>query len=182
MSEEAEIPLLQDLIKKGSELEEDAQDSINPVKHEGCNLEIEVMADARDDETIDPQADFLFAHVHEHIDEYDQPSPEPTTEDVAESRLEADSEEISGEILEVESEPEIPADITSQLEPEPPSGFYSAPVSVLENLDEISSNLDTETEEDIQRILNRHMQQAYREIIQLLKDRGWVFAQYYSLS
>ena len=158
MSEEAEIPLLQDLIKKGSELEEDAQESIHPVKDDGGNLEIEVMADARDDETIDPQADFLFAHVHE----FDKPSPEPTTEIIPEPELEADSE----------SEPEIPADITSQLEPEPPSGFYSAPVSALENLDGVSSNLDAETEEDIQRILNRHMQQAYREIIQLLKDRG----------
>ena len=168
MSEESEIPLLQDLIKKGSELKENAQDSIHSLNDDGGNLEIEVMADVSDEEIIDPQADFLFAHVHE----FDKPSPEPTTEIVPESELEADSGETSGEISAIEPEIEIPSDITSQLEPVPASGFYSAPISALENLDETSLNLDAETEEDIQHILNRHMQQAYREIIQLLKDRS----------
>lgn len=136
-----------------------------------------------DDPNIPLLLDLIKAG-HEHETDYSTPA-QNTVNSEGDMEIEMSSESELGE--ETQADPEflfnhehaleqVETEFESKFEPKfQPKQFDSADndygsLSSLEENGDSTVQLDSAVKEDIQRILNRHMQQAYREIIQLLKD------------
>ena len=138
MTNDPNIPLLQDLIKAGHEHEKEYSTAVHTSVDSDRDMEIEIQSESDVEKEAQTDPEFLFEHDHP----FDQ----------------------------------VDAEFESKFEPKfQPKQLDSADkgystISPLEENGDATVQLNSAIKEDIQRILNRHMQQAYREIIQLLKD------------